>query len=147
MEHTQIYPILIKQIIAYFRYVDDILIIYDQNKTSIDHTLEEFNKLQRTIKFTIEKEQQKSINFLDLLINRNEKKFQFSIYRKPTQTDIIIPNSSCHPYEQKISSINYLLNRLHTYPITEKAKELEKTPSKTYYIITTVPPSSGEKRT
>jgi hypothetical protein len=45
MEHTQIYPILIKhEIIAYFRYVDDILIIYDQNKTNIDHTLEEFNK-------------------------------------------------------------------------------------------------------
>jgi hypothetical protein len=46
MEHTQTYPILIKQpIIAYFRYVVDILIIYDQNKTSIDHTLNEFNKL------------------------------------------------------------------------------------------------------
>jgi hypothetical protein len=35
MEHMQIhvYPILIKQhIIGYFRYVDDILVIYDQNK-------------------------------------------------------------------------------------------------------------------
>jgi hypothetical protein len=33
MEHTQIYPILIKQqIIAYFRYVGDILMMYDQNK-------------------------------------------------------------------------------------------------------------------
>jgi hypothetical protein len=34
MEHTQIYPILIKQqIAAYFRYVNNTLIIYDQNKT------------------------------------------------------------------------------------------------------------------
>jgi hypothetical protein len=33
MEHTQIYPILVKQqIVAYFRYVDDILIIYDEKK-------------------------------------------------------------------------------------------------------------------
>jgi hypothetical protein len=56
IEHTQIYPILIQQQkIAYFRYVDDILIIYDQNKTNINHTLNEFNKLQQTIKFTIEK--------------------------------------------------------------------------------------------
>jgi hypothetical protein len=81
MEHTQTYPILIKQqIIAYFRYIDDILIIHDQNKTNIDFTLTEFNKLQQTIKFTIEKEQQESINFLDLLIHRTEKSFQFAIY-------------------------------------------------------------------
>jgi hypothetical protein len=33
MEHTQIYPILTKQqIVAYFRCVDDILIIYDEKK-------------------------------------------------------------------------------------------------------------------
>jgi hypothetical protein len=42
------------------------------------------------------------------------------------QTDIIIPNSSCHPYEHKLQGINYLLNRLHTYSITEKAKDAEK---------------------
>jgi hypothetical protein len=58
IEHTQIYPILVQQqIIAYYRYFDDILIIYDQNKMNVDHTLNEFNKLQQTIKFTIEKEQ------------------------------------------------------------------------------------------
>jgi hypothetical protein len=51
---------------------------------------------------------------------------QFLIYWKPTKTDIIIPNSSCHPYEHKMSSINYLINRMHTYPITKIAKETEK---------------------
>jgi hypothetical protein len=126
MEHTQIYPILIEQqIIAYFRYVDDILIIYDQNKTNIDHTLNEFNKLQQTIKFTIEKKQQESINFLDIGIHRKDKNLQYSIYRKPTQTDIIIPKNSCYPYEHKLSGINYLLRWLHTYPITNKAKDTE----------------------
>jgi hypothetical protein len=50
---------------------------------------------------------------------------EFSIYIKPTQTDIIIPNSSCHPYEHKVSSINYLVNQLYTYPITEKPKDAE----------------------
>jgi hypothetical protein len=33
---------------------------------------------------------------------------------------------SCYPYEHKLSGINYLLNRLHTYPITEKAKDIEE---------------------
>jgi hypothetical protein len=71
MEHTQIYPILTKQqIVAYFRYVDDILIIYDEKKTNIIHTLNEFNKLQPTINFTLEKEQQESINFLDITTHR-----------------------------------------------------------------------------
>jgi hypothetical protein len=98
--------------------------IYDQNKTNIDHTLNEFNKLQSTIKFTIEKEHE-SINFLDLTIH-----LQFSLYGKSTQTDIIIPNSSCRPYDNKLSGINYLLNRLHTYPITEKAKDAEKNSTK-----------------
>jgi hypothetical protein len=45
------------------------------------------------------------------------------ILTKRTQTDIIIPNNSCHPHQQKILSINYLLNRLQTYPITEETKE------------------------
>jgi hypothetical protein len=39
--------------------------------------------------------------------------------------DITIPNDSCHSYEHKISSINYLMNRVHTYPITKEAKERE----------------------
>jgi hypothetical protein len=43
--------------------------IYDQNKTNIDHTLNEFNKLQSTINFAIEKEQHESFNFLHLTIN------------------------------------------------------------------------------
>jgi hypothetical protein len=95
IEHTQIYPILIQQqIIPYFRYVDNILIIYDQNKTNIGHTLNECNKLQQTIKFTIQKEQQESINFLDIRIHRKDKHLQYSIYRKPTQTDIIIPKKT-----------------------------------------------------
>jgi hypothetical protein len=93
MEHTQIYPILTKQqIVAYSRYVD-ILIIYDEKKTNKIHTLNEFNKLQPTINFTLEKEQQESISFLDITIHCKHNNLQFSIYRKPTQTDIIIPKS------------------------------------------------------
>jgi hypothetical protein len=100
--------------------------IYDQNKANIDHTLNKFDKLQPAINFTVEKEQHESIIFLDLTIHHKDKNLQFSIYRKPTQMDIIIPNSSCHPYEHKLSGMNCLLNRLHTYPITEKAKDAEK---------------------
>jgi hypothetical protein len=61
MEHTQMYSILTKQkAIAYYRYVDDIIIIYDQRKTNINHTLQEFNKLQPNIQFTIENKTNKT---------------------------------------------------------------------------------------
>jgi hypothetical protein len=59
MEHKYMYPILrTGEIVAYYRYVDDILIIYDQHKTNIEQTLEEFNNIQPAIKFTTEKEKQ-----------------------------------------------------------------------------------------
>jgi hypothetical protein len=45
--------------------------------------------------------------------------------RKPEQRDIIIPNDSWHPYEYKIASINYLMNKVNTYPITNEAKTRE----------------------
>jgi hypothetical protein len=91
--------------------------IYDQNKQI---------HYKNLINFTIVKEQHASINFPNLTIHRKRKYLQFSIYQKPTQSDIIIPNSSCHPYEHKLSGINYLLNRLHTYPVTENAENLEE---------------------
>jgi hypothetical protein len=44
-----------------------------------------------------------------------DKRLEFSIYRKPTQTDIIISNSSCHPYKHKLLGIKYLLNRFQRF--------------------------------
>jgi hypothetical protein len=102
------------------------MILYDRNKTNIDHTLNEFNKLQQTINFTIEKEQHESISFIDVGMHQNDKDLQFSMCRKPTQTDNIIPKRSCHPYEHKLSDIDYLLRRLHTYTIMEGAKDTKK---------------------
>jgi hypothetical protein len=110
--YIYIYPILkTQEIIAYYRYVDD---IYDQNKTNIEQTLNEFNNIISSVKFTIEKEQHKKIAYLDIKIHRKEIILEFLIYRKPTQTDIIIPNSPCYLYEHKLAGIKYLLDRLHT---------------------------------
>jgi hypothetical protein len=116
--------------------VDDIFLIYAQRKTNIDEALATFNKQQPTIKFIVEKELHNSISFLDLSIHLKEKEFEFTIYRKPTETDIIIPDDSCHPHEHKISNINYLMNRINIYPITKEAKEKELNIIKIRYITT-----------
>jgi hypothetical protein len=58
IEHAHIYNILQKHnIVSYHRYVDDILIIHDSTKTNINNTLDEFNDINKALKFTIEKEQ------------------------------------------------------------------------------------------
>jgi hypothetical protein len=55
LEHNHIYEILIDhKIIAYIRYVDDIIIIYNNNKKDIHKTGEEFNKIQSSLRFTME---------------------------------------------------------------------------------------------
>jgi nucleoside-specific outer membrane channel protein Tsx len=69
LEHTIIVDILKKyQIIDYYRYVDDILIICNAETTNINNTLDEFNLIHPKIKFTIEEEQDNKINYLDITI-------------------------------------------------------------------------------
>jgi hypothetical protein len=44
----------------------------------------------------MEEEFKHKINFLDITISKDHNNIMFSIYRKPTATDMIIPNDSCH---------------------------------------------------
>jgi hypothetical protein len=99
LENSTIYKLLLNHdIVGYFRYVDDILIVYDEGKTNIDTLLKCFN-ISPKLKFTVEKEVKQKIKFLDITINREPNKMSIYIYRKPTYTDVIIPNDSCHPRE------------------------------------------------
>ena len=118
LENSTIYNILLNyHIKGYFRYVDDILIVYDEEKTNIDTLLDCFNNISPKLKFTIEKEMEHKINFLDITINRESNKMSIDIYRKPTYTDVIIPNVSRHPREHKMAAIHYLYNRGNTYQL------------------------------
>jgi hypothetical protein len=78
-----------------------------------------------SIKFTMENEMNNKLNYLDLTINNEQTQLTFSIYRKPTTTDLIIHNESCHLYEHKKSAINFLINRINRYPITQESKDKE----------------------
>jgi hypothetical protein len=91
----------------YLRYVDDILVLYREDKTNIHELLEDFSNLAPTKKFTLEKEQNNRINFLDITITKSQDGLSFEIYRKPPTTDNIIPNDSCHPREHKTAAIRY----------------------------------------
>jgi hypothetical protein len=100
LENFKIVNLLINhKVVGYFRYVDDILIVYNEDITNIDSLLHQFSNITSKLKFTVEKERDRKLNFLDITITRGEEKFTIDIYRKPTYTDIIIPESSCHPKE------------------------------------------------
>ena len=99
--------------------------VYIDNITNIHVVLDEFNNLTPKLKFTLEEEQNNQINFLDFTI-KNHKGLSFDIYRKPTTTYIIITKDSCHPNEQKLSSIRYYRDRLLSYRLTTENREKEK---------------------
>jgi hypothetical protein len=127
IECFSIYDILQKhKIIGYFRYVDDILLVYNEETTNINLTLQEFNKIHPKLIYTIEKEENNKIHFLDIIIQRTENKLTYGIHRKATATDTIIHNESCHPTQHKITAINYMINRLNTYPLSKHEKNGER---------------------
>ena len=69
MEYTEIYNILKQHnIIGYFRYVDNILMVYIDKDTNIQNVLEQFNNISPTLNFTVEQEVNNSIHYLDLTI-------------------------------------------------------------------------------
>jgi len=116
IEHTHL-PCLARKhkLINYFRFVDDILIIYDSRQTNIHAILNDFNSIHPNLQFTKETEQNNTINYLDVTINKKLLKVNISIFRKPTFTDTLIPYTSNHPIQQKYAAIRFLYNRLNSY--------------------------------
>ena len=84
-----------------------------------------FNNVTLNLNFTLEREKDKKLNFLDLTITRPANKLSFDIYRKHTTTDTIIPYNSCHPSEHKLAAVRYYVNRINTYDL-DRAKDKEK---------------------
>jgi predicted transcriptional regulator len=127
LESTKIFDILIKyHLIGYFRYADDVLIIYKNEVTNILEVLESFNIITHTMPFTMEEEGVKNrVKFLDNTISKIDHKISFNVYRKSTATYIVIPNDFCHPTERKLTTVRYLINRISTYPMNETNKRKE----------------------
>ncbi|XP_036346362.1 uncharacterized protein LOC118755644, partial [Rhagoletis pomonella] len=100
------------------RYVDDTFAIV--KISDVDKILGTLNSRYPSIKFTFEKEDEKTISlpFLDILIKRKGKKLEFGIYRKSTSTTRYITNDSYCTYQQKLSSFNSMVYRLCSLPLS-----------------------------
>jgi len=127
LENIRLAHLTEKQKIAgYFRYVDEILLIYDPDHANIQDITNEFNSLHPNLKFTTELETNNKLNYLNITIHRTPTGWKTSIYRKPTFTDSIIPYSSKHPTQHKYAAIRYLYNRLHTYNLRDHEYRTEE---------------------
>lgn len=83
------------------------------------------NNLHKHLQFKSTEEENNTISFLDLLINRNHNGLSINIYRKPTTTDTTIHFNSDHPIQHKLVAYRYLLNRLHQLQLSQDQKQQE----------------------
>ena len=78
---------------VYFRYVDDIFIVVPN--THIDHILQIFNTNHLNIEFTLEKELNGAINFLDVTITtKQNKKLSFNWDRTLETRHLVLRSGS-----------------------------------------------------
>ena len=61
------------EITYYRRYVDDIVITFDQNKITEDSTTSYMNNVRKHLEFKLTEEGNKNINYLDLSIHKSKK--------------------------------------------------------------------------
>jgi hypothetical protein len=87
--------------------------------------MDAINNTVPNLNFTLGQEVENKTNFLDVTVTRNDNGLNFDIYRKPSFTDTIIPNDSCHPREHKLAAIRYLHNRMKTYNLNPTSTQME----------------------
>ena len=109
----------------YKRYVDDSFMIIKKRYTQ--KMLDHLNMQDENVKFTIEREMDRELPFLDAktiaLPNGN---IEVEVYRKPTHTDQYLNFTSEHPYQHKVSVMNTLLHRKDHLITSEPSKRKEQ---------------------
>ena len=93
----------------YLRYVDDIFVVFPKD---VDHTpfFDELNNQHQNLRFTVEVGGN-HLAFLDTQISINNSDFETWVYRKPTNTNVILNYSAICPIQWKIGLLKCLLNR------------------------------------
>ena len=97
-------------LLMYKRYVDDIFCCFE-NEENVTPFLEFLISQHANIKFTLEKEIDRVLNFLDVKVVRSSGTFATSTYTKPTNTGLLTNFTSFVPFQYKIGLIQTLFDR------------------------------------
>jgi len=114
-----------QKILFFCRYVDDCFLSIRATKRQAGVILNHLNKLHPSIKFKMEVEENNVINFLDVKVIKAGNCLEFGIYRKPTQTDLVIPFQSNHPFQYKMAAFRSMVYRLLTYQLSSSEYDKE----------------------
>ena len=88
-------------VLCYKRYVDDTFCLF-KCETDVERFLNFLNRQHPNIKFTIEKEKNNQLPFLDILNDSSSNKLVTSVYRKPTYSGLLTNyNSFTSPNYEK----------------------------------------------
>ena len=107
------------------RYVDD---TYTALPASCcQEFLEHLNSIDTSIQFTLEKESEGKLPFLDVhLEHHSNGSISITVFRKPTHTDEYLDFTSHHPLAHKMAVFHTLQYRAGTISSTIEAHEKEK---------------------
>ena len=103
-------PEILPRNVLWVRYVDDIFCAWPVNK-SVNSFLERLNSFVPSIKFTVEKEENGKLPFLDIMVHRTDRTLKFAVYRKPTNICSYIHFYSNHSNKTKTAVISSMFLR------------------------------------
>ena len=96
----------------YKRYLDDTFVVF-QSEAQAERFHSYINTIHANIQFTMEKEVNNKLPFLDMTVERLNNKFSTNIYRKPTFTGLGLSFFSFLPYAYKVTAIKSLIYRAY----------------------------------
>ena len=101
-EDTHVYTYHTQPLI-WLRYIDDIFMVWDKGRNSLDDFLQHLNSCHKTIKFTSDISNEK-IHFLDTTVQFNDSRTLYTdLYCKPTDSHNYLLYNSAHPKHLKNS--------------------------------------------
>ena len=95
----------------YSRYMDDVL--KEINTNTIDQKLEEINNLHPKLEFTLEREEDGCIPFLDMKIVHNGNELTSTWFTKVTDTGLTMNFHALAPMKYKRSVVSEMVHRIH----------------------------------
>ena len=88
----------------YYRYIDDIFLIWPHGNEKLTHFLEHANNIHQNIKFTHECSKT-TLPFLDVSVQIAQNKIFTTLHKNPTVSLSYLHYTSCHPVHIKNSII------------------------------------------
>ena len=89
-----------KKPIFWWRYMDDIFLIWEHGEELLKEYINEINSFYPTIEFAADWSKEK-VNFLDVAVTFNNSVLSTDLFFNPTDTHRFLDPTSCHLYHCK----------------------------------------------